>query len=161
MGKLIYKTLGFAAIVLLGFTFYEASLQGHQSDMAGTLTAGRGIAQLALNTAGPAADRTISKFTANLQSYLNSGEFFLQRNGTKARLQFDSMANSLPSSLGDWLPRNGSNWLQTTAQKASQVAGNNPDALAKKIPIVHGALDATKARITAVGQSISGGASGF
>ncbi len=160
MAKLIYKTLGFAALALLGFTLYQASLQGHQSNAA-ALTTGSGIVQSAMNTAGPAADRTISGFTANLQSCLSSGEYFLQRNGTKARLQFESMASSLPSSLGNWLPRNGSNWLQSTAQKASQVAGNNPGTLAKKIPVVHGALDATKERIAAVGQSINGAAPGF
>jgi hypothetical protein len=161
MGKLICKCFGVTALALLGFTLYQASLADHQSNGAGTLSAGSGAIQSAIDKVGPASDRAISEITANLQSYLNSTEYFLHRNGTRARLELESMAASLPSTLGDLLPKNGSNWLQSTAQKASQVVGNNPGATAKKIPVVNGALNATKERIAAVSQSINGGASGF
>ena len=161
MAKFIFKVFSVAALALLGFTLYQATLTGKQANATVNLTVGSGVVQSAVNSAGPAADRTISELTANMQSYLNQGESFLRLNGDRARSELRSMASSLPSSFGDWLPRNGTNWIQSTAQKAAQAAGNNPEAAAKKIPVVNTALDATKQRIAAVGQSINGAASGL
>jgi hypothetical protein len=161
MGKFIFKSFGIIAVVLLGFTLYQATLTGHASNAPGALSAGSGSLQSTLNNVGPASDRTISEFAANLQTYINSGSNFLSRNGTRAHTELAIMAQSLPSTFGNWLPKNSSNWLQSTAQAASQAAGNKPGAVARKIPVVNSALNATKERIAAVGQSLNGAASGF
>lgn len=161
MGKLIFKSFGLIALALFGFTLYQASLSGHQSNLSATLSAGNGFLQGLMNKLGPASDRGISEFTANMESYADRGNEFLRVNGLRARAEIATMASDLPSSLSSLLPKNSSNWIQSTAQAASQAAGNNSSAAAKKIPVVNTALDATKQRIAAVGQSLSGAASGF
>jgi hypothetical protein len=161
MGKLVFKSIGLVALALLGITLYQATLAGHQSNKPGALSAGSGLIESAMNTIGPASDCAISEFTANIAWYADRGKNFLHINALRARAELATMSTSLPSTFGDWLPKSSSNWLQSTADKASQVAGNNSSAAAKKIPVVNTALNATKERIASVGQSLNGAASGF
>jgi hypothetical protein len=157
MGKFIYRFFAVTSVAFLGFILYQATLTGHQSNMPGTLSAGSGLVQSVMNKLGPASDRGISEFTASMGYYADGCNNFLRVNKLRARAELATMATDLPSTFGDWLPKNGSNWLQNTAQTAR----NNPGAVANKIPVVNGALNATKERIAAVGQSVGGAASGF
>jgi hypothetical protein len=87
----------------------------------------------------------------------------VRRNATSARLQFESMKNSLPSSfaLSRWIPTSTSSWIQDGVQTASQAAGNKPGTIAKKIPVVNGALNSADAHISALRESLGNAAANF
>jgi hypothetical protein len=99
----------------------------------------------------------------NFHSVSGSASAFVNGNATTAKLQIEGMKNSLPRSaaFSAWVPRSTPNWIQNGAQQAAAMAGNKPGALAGKIPVVNGALNATSEHIASLRQSLSGAASGF
>jgi len=115
--------------------------------------------QTASAEAGPAAQRTIAELTANLQSFSNSAGLFVHRNIVTARLQLAYMFNSIPTHFSDWLPHGTPGWIQGGPQVAAQNAGAKANELAKKVPLVSSAVDATSSRFRAVRDSLGNAAS--
>ena len=124
-------------------------------------------ADLGLQTATSQADfmlrRVAAQFPSDIHSFSTSTGAFVRSNATTARLQFEGMKNSLPSSaaLGSWMPSSTSSWIQSGAQAASQAAGSKPGTFAKKIPVVNGAVNSANEHIAALRQSLNNAAANF
>jgi len=104
-----------------------------------------------------------SSVPADLQTFSSSAGAFVRRNVTSAELELDSVKISVPRSvaLSDWLPRNAPNWIQGTAQSATQAVGNKPGELARKVPVVNRVLNSTNAHIAALRDSVNNAAANF
>jgi hypothetical protein len=111
-------------------------------------------------------DATFSSISAQLPSQINAlphqaGEF-LRRNATTARLQLEGMRNSITGHLGSgaWLAGGVSGWVKGGELAARQASSNAP-TFAHKVPVVTGAVDATRNRVNAVAQSVTNSSLGF
>jgi hypothetical protein len=114
-----------------------------------------------------AADSVLSKQLNQLPyrfaSFFHSAGPAARNNANDARLQIEGMKNSLPHAFAftDWFPKGGFGWMKNPAQKAQQMAGGDPANLAKKIPIVNGAVQSADDHIAVLKQSLNNAASAF
>ena len=122
-----------------------------------------GFADAALNR----ADAAISSFSASIpdavKAFPHEANVFLRRNATTARLEFEGMKNAVSShlNLSSWLGGSGRDLVQNGTQIASKVDGNKARTLARKVPLVNSAMDATRDRVNAVSQSVTNSSLGF
>jgi hypothetical protein len=118
-------------------------------------------------SASSRVDSFISSISAEIpdqvKAFPHQASVFLRKNATTARLQFEGMKNSVTAHLrlSGWFGPSGPNWIQSGAQTASQAGGNKARTLARKVPVVNSAMDATRERVNAVTQSVTNSSLGF
>lgn len=157
-------SFGFGVTALLVATVVLVVFKG---PMVGSGGASSGAAGSFFQAVTFRAQNAISNATSSLpndfQTFPQRAEEFFTRNATTARLQLEGMKNSVSGNLSwnAWFGRGSQNLLQHGADVAAQAAGNKPHVLARKVPVVNGALDAASQRINSVSQSLSNTARGF
>jgi len=164
MTKLVCGCLGVGALLFLGSSVSQTSITGILPHSLGASSDGGGaFIQSGLSAIGPAAERAVAEFTANLDSLAGSGISFVRNNTGSARLQLQSMAASLPSQLAvdKWLPNSTLSWLRSGAETAAQASGNQTKKLAKKVPGVRSAVRSANGHIASVHPPLHGAAAGF
>lgn len=149
---------GLGILALMAWAILQTELPGQFSGEQGALLLN--AADASLQSAATQADfelqRAVVEIPFNLKSFSDSSDVFLRRNATTARLQWESMVNTVPAQLAgtEWLPRDQPYWIQGAAQEA----GSEADALARKIPVVSQTLGPIGDRIAYLCQSVTGAA---
>lgn len=159
LGKFFCCGAVLGSMALLGPTILQMSANNSQSSLHGLPSGFGAFGQGATNQAGPASDRAIAEITVKLQSFSDSALLFAKRNVIAGRLQLQYMANTIHSNLsvGAW-NLSAPSWFKGGPQVAAQNAGAKANELARKVPLVNGAIDATRRRFAAVRDSLSNAA---
>ncbi len=137
-----------AALAFLGTAFLEVAEFAPQSNLQRLSVGANELFESASNEAHMSSQRTISDIAPQIQSFSITAELFVQRNLTKARLQFAAMANSIPAffSNASSAPKAARGWVDGGPQVAAQKAGSKANELANKVPVVNNAIhSATRA----------------
>jgi hypothetical protein len=146
--KFVLGSVVLVSVVLVGANLVQTTGMGPQSEV-----------QAAAAQVNFMAHRVASMLPDNFDSFSKSTGAFVRSNATTARLQFEGMKNTLPSSfaLSQWMPGSASNLIQSSAQKA----GSNVGTAAKKIPVVNGAMHSANEHIASLRQSLNAPSLGF
>jgi len=160
MTKFVFGSIGIGALALFGLSASHTSVASFlpHSPVSSSLDGGS-LIQTATGAIGPAADRAIAGFTANLDSIADSGIDFVRRNTGSARIQLQSLAAS--TDAGKWLPKSAMIWIQGGAQVAANATGNEANHLARKVSSAGRALQSPNRRTAAGRPSPNGAEAGF
>lgn len=160
--KIAFRSFALGMLILMSVTLVQnlSSTDQSQSRSSGAFTS-------FTDSAIARADSAVSSFSASvpdrLKAFPHQAGLFFERNATTARLQFEGMKNSVTSRLAvsAWFGRSSPNWIQSGAQVATQAGGNKARALARKVPVVTTAMDATRDRVNSAAQSVTNTSLGF
>jgi hypothetical protein len=102
-----------------------------------------------------AVQTVASEFPAQVRSFSMDADSFVSRNATTARFEFESMSDSMASSLtlNSWLPSDACNWIENGMRNAALSAASKPASLGRNVPIVHRVLNSTSSRLHAISNS--------
>jgi hypothetical protein len=154
--KFLYCCAILGALAFLGTTLLPVAANEPQSHIHGLPSGVGAFLQTAANQSAPATDRTIADLTFRLHTFSDTAALFIHRNVVNGRLQLAYMANAIHSnmSLASWLPRAGSGWFEGGPQVAIQNAGIKANDMAKKVPVVSTAINATSSKLSIVRNSL-------
>jgi hypothetical protein len=160
--KFLFWSAILGTLTFIGATLLQSPASNSQSSIQGLPSGISSFLQGFGNQSGPSADKTIADITFRLQIFSHSASLFVHRNVAAGRLQLEYMATTVRTNLSfdSWIPRGVPSWLQGGPQVAAQNAGAKASDLAKKVPVVSSAINATSNRFAAVRSSLSS-AAGF
>ena len=150
--KFVFGSVVLVSLLLLAANLVQTTGVGPQNEVQAT------AAQITFQ-----AHRVAAMLPDNFDSFSKSSGAFLRSNATTARLQFEGMKNSIPTSFAfsQWVPGSAGNLIQSSAQKASMAVGGNAGTAAKKIPVVNSALNSADQHIASLKQSLNAPSLGF
>ena len=162
--KAAFGSFAFGSLALFGAALFQTmlSVPGQQGQSGASFAAVSGYADAATLRVESAMSDVSASVPDGVKSFPHEAALFLRRNGTTARLQFEGMKNSITArlSLSAWTGHSSPNWIQSGAQLA-QAGGGQAHSLARKVPVVTSAMDATRERVSAVTQSVTNSNLGF
>jgi len=137
-GKFAYVFIG--AVTLIGAALIPAPDPTDPSAAQSALVdAGNEFSQTAFNQIDLVYREASAEISPRLQSLPYTADAFVRSNATTARLQFEGMANALPSftDFAARLPGTAAYWIQGGVPGAIQNSRAEADTLAGKIPAVN------------------------
>ena len=158
--KFLYCCAILGALAFLSTKLLPVAANEPHSNVHGLPSGLGAFLQTASGQSSPATDRTIADLTFRLHSFSDSAALFIRRNVVNGRLQLAYMANAVHSnmSLAAWIPRGGSGWFQGRPQVAIQNAASKANEMAKKVPVVSSAINATSSKFAVVRDSLGNAA---
>src|SRR5580658_1930267 len=113
------------ALTALGMVILQVPEAGNRFHaQSSSSIAGNALIQLASSQADSVYHEASSEIVPNLKSLGASSSALVHSSAITARLQFEGMANSLPSlfAVNSWLPRGAPYWTQSGLEGAVQVS---------------------------------------
>ena len=161
--KAAFGSFVFGSLALFGAALLQTMLAAPGQGQSGVSSvAVSGFADTATLRVESAMSAVSASLPDGVKTFPHQAAVFLRTNATTARLQFEGMKNSVTArlSLSAWTGHSSPNWIQNGAQMA-QAGGSRAHSLARKVPVVTSAMDATRERVSAVTKSVTNSNLGF
>jgi len=161
--KFICGCFGIGALAILGTSLVQTPGNGGPALAHGSsLSTGDALMQTASTQVDSIARQVSAQLGPVLRSFSANGGAFVRSNAITARLQFEGMANSLPSylSIDAWRHGDAPYWVRSGVQGAVQASGEKTIAMAKDMTVVK-VCRSSMEHLAGLGPSLSGAASNF